>query len=400
MVSNRQSSVAKTFGTSSEKVKTFASSELENQKPGSKIESTPVEPRFVYLPNHDPKRSKKIMDDINTAISSGDVGAVLRAFHMAAFNRALKNSELQEAFKPFLNNTIVSVRFLAAQYLYLTGDRSGKDTFIDIMQSQNPQTRDGVDQRILAAQILAKYREQSAASQIIDLYQRTSDGSLLGSLALLGVRPPGAEKFPYVGHENALTEYGLVEAHDLVPKIQKTFESSKDTETLLGAARSLAQMTGEPQYLDYLLRVAHSAMVEKLTPRDSRKAIKYLGSIDSPRARAALQSGLQSANAEVVQYSAVNLLYNQSGGYESVKQLLLHELDSANVKDFKLDEELKWHLATVMADDPDISQAAKAYSERTQLFDWEYNVQERKSWPIYNWVDNYVVKLNRTTIMR
>jgi hypothetical protein len=125
-----------------------------------------------------------------------------------------------------------------------------------------------------------------------------------------------------------------------------------------------------------------------------------LGSIDSPRARAALQSGLQSANAEVVQYSAVNLLYNQSGGYESVKQLLLHELDSANVKDFKLDEELKWHLATVMADDPDISQAAKAYSERTQLFDWEYNVQERKSWPIYNWVDNYVVKLNRTTIMR
>ena len=340
------------------------------------------------------------MYDINTAIASGDVEAVLRTFHMAAYNRGIKNSELQEAFKPFLNNANSSVRFLAAKYLYLTGDRSAKDTLISLMQLQNPLTRDGVDQRILAAQTLAKYREKSAASQIIDLYHKTSDGSLLSSLALLGVRPPGAEKFPYVGRENALTEYGLVEARDLVSKIQNTFETSKDTETLMGAARSLAQMTGEPKYLDYLVGIAQSAIADGLTPRDTRKSIKYLGSIDSPEARAVLQAGLESGNAEVVQYSAVNLLFNQSDGYDSVKQRLLHELDAANVKDFKLGEELKWHLTAVMADDSDISQAAKAYSDRTQLFDWEYNVLERKSWPIYNWVDNYVVQLNRTTLMR
>ena len=399
---NRIFSEAKEPATSqpNNKVTSAPYSRPENQKPREQERATPVEAGFVYLLSHDPMRVKKIMDDINTALASGDLGAVSRAFSMAAYNRGFKNSELQEAFKPFLNNANPSVRFFAAQSLYLTGDSSGKNTLIVIMQSPNPLIRDGVDQRILAAQTLAKYREKSTTSQIVNLYNETRDGSLLSSLALLGVRFPGAEKFPYVSRENALTEYGLVEARDLVPKIRNTFESSKDAQTLLGAARSLAQMTGEPRYLDYLVAVAQSAVANQLPYSDTSKAIKYLGSIDSPLSREVLQAGLQSENAEVVQYSAINLLFNQTGGYEPVKERLLHELDLANVKDFKLGEELKWHLVTVMSDDPEISQSAQAYSKRTQLFDWEYNVVERKKWPIYNWIDNYVVRLNRATPQR
>jgi hypothetical protein len=354
----------------------------------------PTKDQMVYLPSYDYQRVKQLVERITSAAESSDPGALIRAFHMATYSRSLKNVEIQEAFRHFLQNDDHYVRFLAAKYLYITGDDSGKYIFLDTIQMPEPFNVDGVDQRIRAAQILAKYRDVSTIQVISGLYARTKDGSLLGDLALLSARLPGAENFSYIGRESALTEYGLVYAKNFIPNIKETFNSSTDSKIRLGAARSLAQMTGGAEYINYLVETTREAISNQSSARDTLTAVEYMGSINAPEIREVLLLGLQSNEPSIVRSSAVNLLYNQNGGYEPVRKLLLAELKLSNVKDFKLGESLKWNLVTQMSEDAQIERAAKNYSERTHLFDWEYYVVERRDWPIYNWIDNYVVNLN------
>jgi hypothetical protein len=382
---------------------------MENQKPSVNTESALVETRIAYLPNHDPKRVKKITDDIHTAIASGDMGAVSRAFNMAAYSRGFKNSELQEAFKVFLNNANTQVRLLASKYLYLTGDNTGKNTLIGIMQSPKPSLVDGVDQRLLAAQLLTQYREDSVLSALVEFYEKCKTPGLLHDILMMSQGQVPASI--YNEQSRSSDPYGLFALSLSNPqlateKAKTAFNSPKvsgiyKASIINTAAWVMAANGTMDPYLAHLIAQSEKAIRQEIpSGYDTnvyREALKYLGSVDSPQVREVLQAGLQSESAEVVQYSAINLLFNQSGGYESVKQRLLHELNPSNVKDFKLGEELKWHLVTVLSNDLDVSRAAQAYSKQTQLFDWEYNVVERKSWPIYNWVDNYVVKLNRTT---
>lgn len=369
--------------------------QLQSEQKEETIEFT-TKDSILYLPTHDSKRAQKVIVQINKAIEKNDRSEIRHAFHVAAYSRSSKNSEIQEAFRSFLNYPNLSIRFLAAKYLYLTGNKSGKPVLINLIKKSEPLIIDNIDYRILAAQTLAMYREQAAASAIIKLYESTKDGSLLSTLALLSTRLPGAEDFPYVGKENALTEYGLIGADNWIPEMRKTFETSKDFHSRLGSARSLAQMTGETKYLDYLIEVTRKALANAKTTKETLKAIKYIGSIDDPKASEILLEGLKSDSFEVVEHSVVNLIFNQSQGYEAVKKLILDELELANIKTFKLSEELKWNLIATISD-YEVQQAAKAYSKRTQLFDWEYYVVERKDWPIYNWVDGYVVKLNSIT---
>ena len=353
-----------------------------------------LEANVVYLPTYDPRRTMRIKNEITEAIETGSVELIRQSFHTAAYSRGYKNSELQEAFFSFLNHSTPYIRYLSARYLYLTGDTRGKDTLLSIITNPGPLVINDVDYRILSAQVLAKYREKEAAKQITGLYEETKNGTLLSALALLSIRHPDGEEFPYVGRENALTEYGLVEARDVIPDMRQTFNLSENRKVRLGAARSLAQKTGEDVYVDYLVELAEEGIAKSRPAKDDLKAIKYLGSINSPKAYKVLLEGLKHENRAVVEYSTVNLFFNQGLGEQAAKNFVLAELNPNNSKNFKLSEELKWNLVSAMTDDEDIVEAAKAYSNRTKLFDWEFYVVERQKWPVYNWVDNYVVELN------
>ncbi len=367
---------------------------IEAHEQGNARESPIATKQVDYLVSHDPKRERRIKDKINIALASGDDGEVLRALHLSAYSREYKNSEIQSAFRSFLTNTRPYIRLLVARYLYITGDNSGRQTLLNIISLPSAILVEGLDHRIEAAEILSRYRDKGASNDIISLYGVTKDGAVLDSLARLGVRCPEEAKFSYIGSENALTHYGMVGAIEFVPKMRKTFATASDSRSRIGAARSIAQLTGEAQYLEFLAVHANIAVKEDNPNKDSLRALKYLGSIDSPIALKVLSDGVLSANKEAVKYSAVNLLHNQDKGFGPVKQLLLKELEPKNAKLFKLPEELKWQLITVASDDPEIERAAKAYSDRMQAFDWEYYVRERKQWPIYNWVDNFVVTVN------
>jgi hypothetical protein len=44
-------------------------------------------------------------------------------------------------------------------------------------------------------------------------------------------------------------------------------------------------------------------------------------------------------------------------------------------------------------DDPEIEAAGRAF-DRGSEDEWRRTTVERRKWPIYNWIDDYVVRLN------
>jgi hypothetical protein len=46
-------------------------------------------------------------------------------------------------------------------------------------------------------------------------------------------------------------------------------------------------------------------------------------------------------------------------------------------------------------DDSGIRAAGEAFDQRTGENSWKLYAVERKQWPIYNWIDDYVVVLNK-----
>ncbi len=51
-------------------------------------------------------------------------------------------------------------------------------------------------------------------------------------------------------------------------------------------------------------------------------------------------------------------------------------------------------LANQLTNDPQIQLAAKNFAQHDVTSLSGSNTGETKNWPIYNWIDNYVIKLN------
>jgi hypothetical protein len=93
-----------------------------------------------------------------------------------------------------------------------------------------------------------------------------------------------------------------------------------------------------------------------------------------------------------LRYAVVNLLFNQ-GGSERAKQFLIEQLHFP-IRDNKLLEDFAFQVASKVHD-PDVQAAGAGYDAASTGRTWYSYAVNEKEWPIYNWIDDYVVVLKR-----
>jgi hypothetical protein len=350
----------------------------------------------------DPGKVRRLIGEIRSTMTSDNP---VMAFHDAAYGRGFSTNEMREAFRVFLNDPNPEVRFTAAQYLYVTGDGAGRETLAAFVRGSPMPTPDGIDLRTYAAELLTKYRDKGTLSDLTALYKKTQDAALLNSIMrMMGKETPAELLVPPSGGWSPMNLFDLALADSSVALdlARSNFDNPGGryaAQQQNASAWILLQNGMTDPYWGHLVDQAHKAMNGEYPQGRNHSqytdALKYLASVDMPQTRGILESALASKDRMVVEIAAVNLLFNQTGSSKPVKELLLSEFNPENFKSYKLNDDLKWQLATVMINDPDISRAAHAYSDWTRALLWEHYIVERRQWPIYNWVDNYAAKLNR-----
>jgi HEAT repeat protein len=344
-----------------------------------------------------------VADQLKAAVESGDPGTMLRAFNEAIYGRFAQMSEAILAIKPYLNFPEPYVRYLAAETLTRVGDKSGVEGLIKFVSDNDPILNNGNDLRIEAARMLGKYGDERAASGLINLYDATKNGSVLNALARIQANNPSAKLLAEISGRQSpgfvvfnLGLAGLPQGQTLAREALKDpkVPSNEVNETKMIAAWALTKNLNDEAAQMYLIESARPAIERQekgsLSYDDSTKALKYLGSVQSPQAAKVLEQALDSQNPIAVQYATVNLLFNQPGGSEKAEQLVLKELQASPKK---LGIDLTMQIASKL-DNPEINAAAKAYDLRTGGDRWRYWGVERAEWPIQNWIYDYVVTVN------
>jgi HEAT repeat protein len=339
----------------------------------------------------------KIEPVLAEAVASGDYIRILQAFDDAIYGRFVDLRESIPALKGYLDSDDSVVRCLAAEHLLVAGEREGVEKLIGLLTQQDPiPFRDPPhrsDLRDKAAGLLGKFRIEESADALQDYYRRTGSGSAGGALTALGHRAQLADERyqPSVGEW-----YGRTHATEFIPNLAETFNRTKNPDIRTPAAWALARMTGGQVYVDYLIEAARPAMESSdrripavLIP--SRKALRYLGSIQSPEAIAALEQALQSADPLAANDALVNLLFNQKIPSEPARRMLLEQL--AGTADHRIPAENVMRIIAAM-DDPELRQAAERASRRTSAYAWQYWGVQRSNWPVENWIYDHVVVLN------
>jgi HEAT repeat protein len=340
------------------------------------------------------KETPPVAVELREAAASKDHSQIRRAFNDAIYGRSRKMSEVLPIVKGFLADPDPYVRLIAAKTLYTAGDRSGFEALSALVSIPAAIPDGEQDLRVEAAQTLAKFRETEAVDRILALYSQSKNRDLLTPLATLGVRAPEAKAFPFVASDLAITKYAKYGAAEFVPKIEATFQQSRQPRVKNAAAWALARF-GQPQYADYLVQAAEVAINAPATSGktwdDNSAALRYLGSLQIPVARAVLERALHSDNPVAVEYAVVNLLFNQPGGSEEAKRVVIRELRG---EQRKMEYELLFNVASKL-DDPEVCAAGEAFDQRSDDHSWQLHSRERRAWPIYNWIDGYVVALSR-----
>lgn len=337
------------------------------------------------------KQAPPIAKSLKEAIATGDPGTMRRAFHEAIYGRFAKMSEAIPVIAPYLDSSEPYVQYLAAEALLRVGEKSGVETLLKMVQSDEAIPQGARDLRFAAAAALGTFDITEAAAGIRDLYSRTKHGELLMSLASLGIQANEASSWPYVPGSLAIENYAKVGSTRFAPQIASTFEQSNDPTIKNAAAWALARMTGKDLYVDYLIEVARQVIEseEEESNRASTEALRYLGSIQSPKAVSILEDALKSQNPIAVRYATVNLLFNQPGGSKKARQLVVRELKASPRT---LGTDLVMQIAS-KSGNPEIHAAAKSYARRTANDRWRYWGVERSTWPVQNWINDYVVTL-------
>jgi hypothetical protein len=372
--------------------------------PASQAAPKTQAPSQVQAAYRGPYPYRRVRDMLTGAVASGDPSAVAGAFNDAIYEDGVTMSESLPAIREFLTHPNPYVRLSAAKALYTAGDdrgfatllelvRSGPIAFVEPTLASTGLSADAarLDIRVAAARLLAQYRQAGAADSILRLYQATTDGALVRPLAQLAVRadPSGSTQFSPKSAEY----YGLVDAREFIPNLVSTFSQSTYPDVKVPAAWALAEMTGEDRYVQYLGEAARPAIEFKPVAGESRfdassLAVKYLGSIQTPTAHKFLEAALESPHGAVVQYAVVNLLFNQPAGSDLARQVVLRELRREQTL---LGATLLFQIASSV-DDAEIAAAGEAF-DRNGEGPWFRSAVERQHWPIYGWIDDYVVKL-------
>lgn len=349
------------------------------------------------------KEAPPIQKFLQDEVASGDKGRVLRAFSDAVYSRNWPMSDVIPALKAFLDDPSPYVRYNAAKALFTVGDQSGQSTLLALVQATDPIYGIGQDVRIQAARTLMRFREAAAVVPIIDLYEKDLDGALLTALSDLGVQAPEEKQFRFVKDPHTIVEYAKTGDTWFVPQITSVFNNSSKPELKVAAAWALATLANDQSAVDYLaqqgrfilqnpqiLDGTESGLAEYTA---GTNAIKYLGAIQAPQAKQILEAALDSADPMVVQTAIVNLIYNQGGSDKAVQVIANQLADSTHAKlpwDFTL------NVAAQLSDNSQIQAAGQIFSKTDVTGNWQLYTVERKNWPIYNWIDDYVVKLNKS----
>lgn len=349
------------------------------------------------------KETATAMETLRNAVASDDPDVIRRAFHEVTYGRFAQMSESIPAIKEYLDSPTPYIQYLAGEALLRVGDQSGVKVLIDLTRRENPVLHEGRDLRLQIARILGNHAVAEAYPVLLDLYQNTEAGSILNALAHIEtsaseqlVEAIKAKKSPgfaalNLGLINAEGEKAFLEETFIDPAVPNIYME----QTKIAAAWALAHMTSDEKYINFLSESARPAIEsnasEGLTYDNSTEAIKYLGSVQHPQAVSVLESALESQNPVVVQYAAVNLLFNHPNVSKKAEQLVLGEFKSSPKM---LGTELAMQIAS-KSGSAEIHQAAEAYARRTGSDRWRYWGKERSDWPIENWVYDYVVTLNR-----
>lgn len=345
------------------------------------------------LKDHGIQEGSPISVRLQSAVATKNHAEILRAFNDAIYSRDAKLSEVLPAIRSYLADSSPFVRLTAAKTLLTAGDRSGVDTLIDLVKAPEAIADEKSDLRLEAASTLAHFRETSAADGIFQLYKDTSGSGLLSALATLGDSRLISELQGkgFVANKYSILRYGILQGPDFSAQLESVFNQHSDLEMKSATAWALARM-GKQDYANYLVQIAQTSLDSGAKARSKMdpgtEAIKYLGSVDSANARQVLENALDSSNAVAVRYAAVNLLMNQTVPSDKARQLVLNELRG---QENRLGQDLTLNLAVNMADS-EIAAAGEAFQQRAGDHSWQYAVA-RKSWPIYNWIDSYVVAL-------
>jgi HEAT repeat protein len=302
--------------------------------------------------------------------------------------------------KSYLSNPNPLVRCYAAKALFTFGDQSGYSTLVDLVNIGKPMIHFEHDLRIDAIETLAKYRQTGASQAIYNLYGTTDDSQLMGRelrasvrVALMTLAPNLADPIMVEGYFNdasSIRDYGLLNDQKYLPQIRASFQTSPKTEIKIAAAWAIATMTHDPSSVDYLVQTAQSMLNEKHTPFEMIDMVRYLGTLQDPRIKPILEQALDSDSSSVVQCAVVNLLYNQ-GGSEKAKEVLAEAL---NLKRMNLPWDWVWQVAAQFKDDPQIKEAGEHFAQTDVTGSWQLWTGDRQNWPIYNWIDGCVLKLN------
>lgn len=335
-------------------------------------------------------------ENIRRAVDTGDDGLIVRAFHEVVYSKWSDRAEVLSVFREYLGHSDPVARLAAARSLLTMGDEAGVESLLEIIDADSRIGESSEDIRIRAAKTLAKFRIYDSVDAIASLYGKTKDGDLLSSLATLGVRAPQAEGFKFVPSVMAITEYAKIGADEHLPKIESVFEQTYDAALKSAAAWALA-FRGNEEYLGYLKESAQ-ASIEKgsgsvLSYDVSSDAVRYLGSIQSPEARTILTDALSSKNPVVVQYAVVNLIFNQPEISEKATQFVIEELRGEHQM---LGSELALNIASKLFEEsPEVRSAGSSLAGRSGDRSWQQIAVKRQEWPVYSWIDDYVVTLNR-----
>jgi len=330
-------------------------------------------------------RAGSIKATLQAAVDSGDTGIIRRAFNEAIYGRVAIMAESQKALESFLTSTNLFARYFAAETLIKIGASSGVEVLIDLVGEKDPVIVDGIDLRIEAGKVLGKFGIDAASDDLLALFSRTRDSSLLRPIASLGLSPVEAQEWRYVESALAIERYAMRDDQRFLSDIETTFNSTNDADVKNAAAWALARMTGDTQYVEFLIEAAMPAVQAfgRTSYSESTMAVKYLGSIDMPEAVEFLERTLWSANPIVVEYSTVSLLFNQSQPSAIAEESFLRH---ANEKSQMIDVTLTMQIAAKLDDHVVGGLSSDVRSSEA----WRYFVVARNEWPIENWIHNYV----------
>jgi len=338
-----------------------------------------------------------------SAVSSGDHAEISRAFHAATYSKRTNLESTRKLLVGYLEHPDPVIRFYAAKYLYVLGDSSSFSTLISIMQLNDGVDLHDRDLRLWAIDLLRQYREKRAVPEIYRFFTETKSIDAFNALLRLGgknapVDPlsayPDARPYP----STTVFSLALKDPHLATELASATFIDPKcpdiyATQSRQIAAWAMLRAGADEPYFSYLEVQAEKAIAAERPPakEDSnqyRKAFEYLASVSDPRVKALLARSLESTDDRVVQVGLVNLIFNQTGLGDARKRLITE----LNGRTLNLGSEFTLQLVAAL-NDPELSQSAENFSRMDSSGQWRLHSVIRKGWPIYNWIDDYVVIL-------